>query len=178
MLIQLRRLPVVAALCLLAGLVAACGGNQNPLQVTVERCPAFAVVGGSGSLVRFRGEERQTDDVVLRASIANLELECDQGSDVISDISFNILARRGPALPETAEVGLSYFIAVVRDNSLVVLKEIYDTRLRFDPGVETVSRREVLRQRLPEIEMARRYNYEILVGFQLSEEELKYNLLR
>lgn len=178
MLIPTYRRPAVVMLLFLSVLLAACGSNQNPLQVTVERCPAFAVVGGSGSLVRFQDEGRETGDVVLRASIANLKLDCDQGSDVISDISFNILAHRGPAMLEAEELALSYFIAVVRDNSLIVLKEIYDTRLHFEAGVETVNRQEILRQRLPEIEMARRYNYEILIGFQLSDEELRYNLLR
>jgi len=165
----------LGAACLL---LAACGSNRNPLEVTVERCPAFAVLGGTGSLTQFAGEERETSDVFLEASISNLSLECDQGDDVISSLAFTVAGERGPAMGDDAEVVLPYFVAVLRDNGLVVAKEIYETRLRFGPDMQRAVVQEELRQRLPTIEQARRYDYEILVGFQLSQDELSYNLLR
>lgn len=165
----------LAAFCLL---LAACASDRNPLQVTVQRCPAFAVLGGTGSLTQFAGEGREASDMFLEANIADLSLDCDQDDDVISSLSFTVAGVRGPAMGEEAEVVLPYFVAVLRDNGLVVAKEIYETRLYFAPGAQRASVREEIRQRLPTIEQARRYDYEILVGFQLSQEELSYNLLR
>jgi len=165
---------LIAASLLLAG----CAADRNPLQVTAQRCPAFAVLGGTGSLTQFAGEERETSDVFVEATIADLSLECDQGDDVVSSIAFNVVGTRGPAMQGESEVSLPFFVAVLRDNSVVVAKKIYETRLRFGPEDQRASTREDLRQYLPTIEQARRYNYEILVGFQLSQDELSYNLLR
>jgi len=165
---------LIAASLLLAG----CSTNRNPLEVTAQRCPAFAVLGGTGSLTQFAGEGRETSDVFLEATIADLSLDCDQGDDVSSAISFNVVGARGPAMQGASEVTLPFFVAVLRDNSVVVAKRIYETRLVFGPDDQRASTREDLYQYLPTIEQARRYNYEILVGFQLSQDELSYNVLR
>ncbi|GAK33947.1 hypothetical protein JCM17846_15470 [Iodidimonas nitroreducens] len=159
--------------------LAACGANQNPLEVTIQRCPALAVVGGTGSFVRFMGDEKNAADIAYEASITNLQLKCDQDDDVISDVHFDLAAVRGPALPATGEISLQWFVAVVRDNSIIVAKDIYETRLSFESAdQQRVVVTERLRQELPDIERARRYNYEILIGFQLDPEDVRYNLLR
>jgi len=163
----------VAALAL-----AACAGNRNPLKVEVERCPAAAVLGGTGTLTEFAGDGQATEDVVLEGSITNLNLECDQGEDVVSEVTLDIVGTRGPAMEGGTEFIVPYFVAVLRDNATVVTKEVYETRLVFGPDADRAESREVLRQRLPTIEQARRYDYEILVGFQLGKKELSYNLLR
>lgn len=165
---------LIAASLLLAG----CASDRNPLEVTAQRCPALAVLGGTGSLTQFAGEGRETADVFLEATIADLALECDQSDDVTSSVAFNVVGTRGPAMQGASEVTLPFFVAVLRDNSIVVAKRIYETRLVFGPEDQRASTREELRQYLPTIEQARRYNYEILVGFQLSQDELSYNLLR
>ncbi|WP_150001609.1 hypothetical protein [Iodidimonas gelatinilytica] len=171
---QLLKLAVLGSLATLA----ACGSNKNPLEVTVQRCPALAVVGGTGSYTRFIGEEKNAADIAYEASISNLSLDCDQGRDVVSDVSFTIAAMRGPALPATGDVSLRWFVAVVRDNSEIVAKDIYDTRLHFEADQQRAISRETIRQILPTIEQARRYDYEILIGFQLDAQDVRYNLLR
>ncbi len=168
-------LPIVAAL-LLAG--CSSDANRNPLEVTVERCPALAVVGGTGSLTRFRGKGRDADDILFEATITGTRLVCHQGDDVVSEVSFEIVAQRGPALRGATDVALPYFVAVMRDNSEIVAKDVYMARLHFAAEAERAGTREVIRQRLPSIDQARRYNYEILVGFQLDPEDVTYNLLR
>lgn len=163
----------------LASFLAACGSNTNPLEVTVERCPALAVVGGTGSLTRFAGEGRDARDILFEAAVSNAELRCDQGSDVISTVAFDIVARRGEAMAgEGYETTLPYFITVLRDNSEIVAKEIFEVPIVFDGRTARVAWHETIEQRLPTIEQARRYDYEILIGFQLTPEEVTYNLLR
>lgn len=162
----------------LAALLAGCGGNRNPLEVTVERCPALAVVGGTGSLTRFAGEGRDADDILFEAAVSNAELSCDQGGDVISTVAFSIVAQRGEAMVGYYETSLPYFVTVLRDNSEIVAKEIFEVPIVFDDGAQRVGWSETIEQRLPTIEQARRYDYEILIGFQLTPEEVTYNLLR
>jgi len=173
-----RRFCAAAAMVAAAITLTACAGNRNPLEVTVQRCPALAVLGGTGTMTHFTEDGRETDHVVLEASITNLNLECDQGDDVVSEVSLDIIATRGPAMEGGTEVTVPYFVAVLRDNATIVAKKVYETRLVFGPDTTRAESREILRQRLPDIEQARRYDYEILVGFQLNEEALSYNLLR
>lgn len=159
-------------------LLAACSGNKNPLEVTVERCPAIAVIGGAGTLTEFAGSGRTADDVLFEATISDVSLACDQDSDVVSDVRFSIVVQRGPALTGAMDIAIPYFVAVLRDNSEIVAKEIYAADIRLGAGDQRTIRRERIRQILPTIEQARRYDYEILIGFQLDPEHAAYNLVR
>ena len=174
----MRRLAAVLAL---PAALAACA-NQNPLEVTVSRCPALAVAGHTGTLTRFAGGERDVDDVAFNAIITDLKIDCRQGESVAGRVTFNLVATRGPALASPAlasqDITLPYFVAILRDNNQVVTKKVFETTLRFDPGQERAGTREVIVHRLPDITRARRYDYELLVGFQLSPDELAYNVLR
>ncbi|MFC4347462.1 hypothetical protein ACFO5Q_06350 [Kordiimonas lipolytica] len=156
-------------------LLAACG-NRNPLEVTVSRCPAIAVVGDAGTLTRFEGEGRNIEDVAFTASIMDVRLTCEEAEDVTSDVSFSVAATRGDAF-RGGSVTLPYFVVVLKDNSQIITKKIYDVTLNFDSNGRASSR-EVLEQHIPTIEQARRYNYEVLVGFQLTAQDAIFNMER
>lgn len=163
----------VAALVLAFALVAC---NKNPLEVTISRCPAVAVVGDTGTLTRFDGDGRTADDVMFTASINDVNVTCSEADSVSSAVSFYIAAESdGKIVNET--VTLPYFVAVLKDNSEIVTKRIFDVTLRFDGNGYAVSR-EVLSQYIPTIEQARRYNYELLLGFQLSIDDVAFNMER
>ncbi len=150
--------------------------NNNPLEVTISRCPAVAVVGDTGTITRFNGEGRTADDVMFTATISDVNLSCSEGDSVSSAISLYIAAESdGKIVNDT--VTLPYFVATLKDNSEVVTKRIFDVTLRFDGNGYAVSR-EVLSQYIPTIEQARRYNYEFLVGFQLSIDDVAFNMER
>lgn len=163
---------------LLLGLVfflAACG-NKNPLEVTVSRCPAVAVVGDAGTLTRFKGDGRNVEDVAFTASIMDVRLTCEEADDVNSRVTFSVGAKAGEAF-NGGSVTLPYFIVVLKDNSQIVTKRVFDVTLRFDNNGHAMSN-EVIAQHIPTIEQARRYNYEVLVGFQLSAQDAVYNMER
>lgn len=155
--------------------LAACG-NRNPLEVTVSRCPAVAVVGDAGTLTRFDGNGRNVENVSFTASIMDVTLTCEEAEDVTSRVVFNIGAQAGTAF-EGGSITIPYFVVVLKDNSQIVSKKIYDVTLRFDQDGRANSH-EVLAQHIPTIEQARRYNYEVLLGFQLTAQEAVYNMER
>jgi len=150
--------------------------NNNPLEVTISRCPAVAVVGDTGTLTRFNGEGRTADDVMFTATISDVEVSCSEGDSVSSAVSMYIAAESDGKIVNDS-VTLPYFVAVLKDNSEVVTKRIFDVTLRFDENGYAVSR-EVLSQFIPTIEQARRYNYEFLIGFQLSIDDVAFNMER
>jgi len=165
------RLVILSALLLL---LAACG--RNPFEVTVSRCLAVAVVGDVGTLTRFNGAGYTTGDVEFTASIMDVESSCDEGSEVNSEVVFFVGAQSGPALANRI-VTVPYFVAVLKDNSQIVSKKIFNVTLQFDETGYAYSR-QVVGQRIPTIEQARRYNYELLLGFQLDPQDAVYNMER
>ncbi|GHF30048.1 hypothetical protein GCM10017044_26740 [Kordiimonas sediminis] len=163
-----------AVLALLSLLVAAC--NKNPLEVIVSRCPAVAVVGDTGTLTRFSGEGRQPSDVAFTASIMNVNLSCTEGDSVRSNMTFQIGATAGDALSGDS-VNVEYFVIVMKDTTQIITKTIETATLRFDSNGRAVVS-QAFESVIPSIEQARRYNYEVLVGFQLTPDEVVYNMER
>lgn len=171
---HLRR-PLTAALVLGALLLGAC--NKNPLQVTLSRCPAVAVVANTGSLTQFTGEGRDIEDIALTAHMTHLRNDCDQTDEVNSLISFDVVATRGPAAAQDS-FSLPYYVIVLQDNHRIISKKVFEATVDFDPGADRAGVREVVRQYLPDVNRARRYDYEVLIGFHLTPEDAAYNALR
>jgi hypothetical protein len=162
---------VMAALLLT---VAAC--NKNPFEVVVSRCLAVAVVGDLGTVTKFDGSGHTTNDVEYTASIMDLTGNCEEAEDVRSEVSFTVGANAGPAMSGRS-VTVPYFVAVLKDNSQIVSKKVFDVTLRFDSEGKASSV-QTIGQHIPTIEQARRYNYELLVGFQMEAQEVVYNMER
>lgn len=158
----------------LALTLAAC--NKSPLEVTISRCAAVAVVGDTGTITRFDGEGRTADDVVFTATMNDVDVTCNESDSVSSVVSFYIAAESDGRIVNQS-ITMPYFVAVMKDNSEIITKRIFDVTLRFDGNGYAVSR-EILSQYIPTIEQARRYNYELLLGFQLSIDDVAFNMER
>ncbi|MCH8861955.1 MAG: hypothetical protein IID51_05540 [Proteobacteria bacterium] len=164
-----------AALLLLAFTTASC--QKNPFQVTESNCPAVSVVSNLGSFTRFNGAGRNTEDVAFNATITGVVVDCTQGDEIDMEVTFAIVARRGSAMSEDSAI-LPYFLILMRDNHLITVKKIYETTIRFKAGSDRAAVRETVIQRFESSDPARRYDYELLIGFQLTPDEVIYNALR
>lgn len=163
------------AIALLAFTATSC--QKNPFQVTESNCPAVSVVSNVGSITRFAGAGRNAKDVAFNASITGIHIDCEQGERVDMEISFAIVAQRGPAMTGDSAT-LPYFLILMRDNHRITVKKIYETTIRFKGGADRAAVRETIVQRFEDSAPARRYDYELLVGFQLTPDEVIYNALR
>lgn len=149
---------------------------SNPLEVTISRCPAVAVVGDTGILTRFDGNGRNTENVLYTATISGGSVSCEEGDDVFSTVNFLVSAQSDGSM-NGQTVTLPYFVAILKDNSQIVTKRIFDVQLQFDQDGYADSF-ETVHQLIPSIEQARRYNYEMLIGFQLEVDDVAYNMER
>lgn len=158
--------------------VAACG-NKNPFLVTVSNCPAVAVVSYTGTVTKFKGMGRNVGDVIYNATITDLRVDCDEDDEtgIFQRVSFAIIASKGPAFAGQ-ELDLPFFAVLLRDNSLITNKRIFPSKMQFDSGSDRVVLRHSITQTLPDIDIARRYDYELLIGFDLTPNEIAYNALR
>jgi hypothetical protein len=172
------RIKNLLVLALLAGGVAACA--ENPFAFVQINCPAVAIVSNTGTLTRFEGEARDSDDVSFNATISNVSTNClqlDEDDTLTLTTSFSVYVSKGPAYGG-GDVTLPYFVVLMRDNSLITGKRIYAADIHFGSGDSTAGVRETIVQTFDNIESGRRYDYELLIGFQLSSDEVSYNILR
>lgn len=149
---------------------------SNPLEVTISRCPAVAIVGDTGIVTRFDGNGRNVENVLYTATISGGSLSCEESDDVFSTVNFAITAQTDGRM-NGESITLPYFVAILKDNSEIVTKRIFDVQLTFDEDGYADSF-ETVHQLIPTIDQARRYNYEMLIGFQLSVDDVAFNMER
>ena len=166
------------AACLAAAALTLTSCGQRRGVVNIPNCPAAGLVAHTASLTRFAGETATSADLAFDATITDLDSNCIEGEAAVeTTISFSIIARKGPALQNPVQE-VRYFVAVVRDDYQVTNKRTFTTELRFAPGKDTAGVRETVVQTFEDFKIPQRYRYEILIGFQLSPEEIKFTTIR
>ena len=155
--------------------------TPNPAFLAIS-CPQSAVLFQAAEVTKFSlGATAQApENAVLTAEIARPVLECDY--DFLNgitevDISFPIRVQRGPAAGiGPTEQTVTYFVVVLDSSDVILSKETFQRVL--DPGDEniTVVTENVFGTTIRLAENTQPGAYQILIGFQLTPNELTYNL--
>lgn len=167
----------LAPLLLFIGLALALGGCGLFKKKTVVCAPA-AVVASTGTLTHFSdGLGRDADDVRYRAEISNLAVSCRKRSGGLEiTLTFEVSAYSGPA--DTAgSAEIPFFVAVTLGNRQVLSKRVFSSEHYFPVQTGYSAFREEIVEFLPISEDREARDYEILIGFQLSPEQLEYNVM-
>ena len=140
-------------------------------------CPVAFSLYEASRLVEFHGSETYAN-VGFTAEINKVRSLCRYvgeqpiRADLILDIAFG----RGPAAGgDTATY--QYFVAVTRKDIEVIEKEVFPITVTFPRGVDIV----VLTEKVGEIIIPRANentsgaNFEIIVGFELTQEQIAFN---
>lgn len=171
-------------LAALAGsaLLAGCGGMSLGLSAPTAAelalgCPKVSIVRDLQEITRLRpGAGRDATAVASRAAIADFTGNCEYGADGVTvNVKLALVAERGPALE--GDVGrYSYFVAVFRPGEQVpAAKSVFETGTRFtaeDPRRAWV---EEVAPHIPLPKDANAKDWQVMMGFQLTEGELAYN---
>jgi len=179
---SLRRLLLTSTVLTLP-LLAGCGlfGKQVSLEFTDEdkqRCPAVGIVAYTGEITNFvEGKGRTTADVIDRGSLSGLLVDCfNTASGVDASISFDVSASTGAA-GRGSSVNLTYFVAITNDDDETLQKKLY--RINIPTRGGSGSERQIVGVQIPfaadGIELV---DQEVLIGFQLTKEQLTYNVNR
>ena len=174
-----RRARRAAALLLAAfatGSLAACETFATGTYLT---CPGVAILAGTELITRFgEGPGRSVADIAVEAGIDGLSATCQYSRErVQTEVAFDVTARHG-ASPSAAFVDLPYFIAVFDAEGGLLAKQVFAIRLEFPPGEVEAGRRERVAQTIYLAPNQQARAFEILIGFQLTPEELETNLAR
>jgi len=162
---------------LIGFLAVSCSNKRSGGKILVSNCPAVGVIDHLNSLTRFDGQAYTNQNVVFDAFITDVETKCSEGSSVSTNIDFSIRAKKGPA-SNAQTYNLTYYVVIIRDNYQITNKQTFTTQVRFAPGQDTAAVREHIVQSFASFEDPRRYDYEVLIGFEVSPDELEFNVVR
>jgi hypothetical protein len=163
---------------LVAPAVAGCSWTEKEAKV----CPRVAVLSEAGSLTRYvPGAGTDILDIDFQGEIADLVVRCEfpevKGTrQVAVQLAPVFVLNRGAANTDR-KIDFAYFVSVVR-NEEILSKQLFEVASEFTGNRSRV----VLKDDNPPIDIdiplpyrAAEYEYEILVGFQLTPEELQRN---
>lgn len=154
-------------------------GSSTEEGGTADRpCPTVGVLNGTDHLTLFNGRGKDLTDVVLRAEIGKVVTKCEYNTDdslISVDLAYNGIAEIGPAAQSRTQ-SVTTFVAVMRRFGTKVKKQIYEVPLVFEGASRQIQfLKTVNGTQIPYGGDADGRIYEILVGFQLTPEQLDYN---
>ncbi len=161
--------------------VAGCGSAETAAR---PPCPSVAILGDAAALTRFAsGAGQDLVDVDFHVEIVDLLAGCryvtaDQGErTIVTDLAPVFLASRGPA-NRSREASFTYFVSIVGGGRDILGKQSFAFAVAF-PGnlsrVEVQDDRPPITINIPLPSGRDASAYEILVGLQLTADELDYN---
>lgn len=164
----------VVVLLLAVGLLAACGSDDGLAPRLV--CPEVVIVRDAAQVARFRpGAAKVSENLVVRGELQLAEGGCEyDDGEVEVSFSLRVIAERGPALNQE-EVPFGYFVAIVEPDGTPWARRAFQTEVEFETGYRRAGSEEELEQVLPVGEGVNAGGYQIVLGFQLTPEELEWN---
>lgn len=160
-----------------AMLAAGCASNKEQ-----RVCPRVAVLSEAGSLTRFAaGDHHDILDIDFQAQIGDLPAQCaypgEKGNrQVVVQLAPVFIIDRGSANSD-GKASFTYFVSVVRTNE-ILSKQTFDLSLDFPTNRSRLAMQDgdpPITVTIPLPYRDAEYEYEVLVGFQLTPEELAYN---
>ncbi len=167
-------------LVLATALLAACSTPFSDALDTRQNagpCPPAGSIYNASRIVVFDGETETFNNIEYTGEIVDVRLFCRYVSDnpVEAEIELDFAFGKGPKGTEVQR-DYVYWVAVTRRNGKVLNKERFSVRADFRDGPVTGSSDLVQRIIIPRAdESVSASNFEIVVGFELTEDQLQYN---
>lgn len=142
--------------------------------VAAGSCPKIAILSDAAQLVQADAKAKQTGAIDYVASLGQPKVSCVQATGAVqSSLSFQVEGASGEKQPRPAS--LPYFVAIM-DGSQVWAKQVFTVTLRFTANERAVKQTETVeRVRIPLKAGKSGGDYRILVGFQLTPEQIAHN---
>ncbi len=159
--------------------LAACQKGPEKLP---PACPVIKIVQDLSELTLFKdGLGRDLTDVTLEARVVEFGGFCDTDIDEDDrtgevDVDMQVLfeATRGPASTER-EGSLTYFIAIADTKDNVLVRKTFDFTFEFEGNRNRIGITEELSQNIPLKAGQAGEDFQILIGLQITDGQLRYN---
>ena len=139
-------------------------------------CPRVSILNEAASVAVYRaGPGRDLIDVVHEGRLGDITWSCKYSEKEVSILTrISFLAQRGPA-SQDRKAEFQYFVAVRDHNQDILAKQIFATVIEFPEGRAQAGVFEEIEQVIPLPDETSGPEFEIIVGFQLTEEQLERN---
>ena len=143
------------------------------------QCPRVEAVEELNTLSQFTtAQTHSPDNLISKIKIQDLQSTCAFDENTVTiDVTMNFAAMLGPhgVKGETNMFSYPFFVAVTKSSGAILAKELFTAPIKFKPGTTAQAYSEKMRQIIPLEHRDKGYNYKILVGFQLTPDQLSYN---
>jgi len=171
---------LVTALALVAALAGLSACSSKGEEVAAQ-CPQGGIVPDANTIVRFRdGPGRDITDVLLQAQVVDMRINCQYAKGrnakpaVTIDLQIAFAAERGPA-ERSRKASAPYFVAIVDPQRNIVAKETFSADFEWTDNRPRTGRIDQWEPYIPLNSNFDGPSYQILIGFQLSEDQLAWN---
>lgn len=153
----------------------ALAGTKSP-----TACPTVRIVQDLNQVHQFiDGENPDPSEAVSSIRMTSVQDQCALVKDnMVIDVTLAFEGRIGPkARAKSGDkpgFAYPYFIAITNNQGGIIAKEVFAVTLAYESGRDTETHVEQVRQMIP-VAGLNRDNYKVLIGFQLSEQELAFN---
>lgn len=175
------RIPALfAAAALLIGACSSTSGVTDAFDTrrNAGPCPSAGSIYGVDRIVEFGDENTGSyNEITYTGEIVGVRLFCRYADDdpLIAEIEIDFAFGKGPSGSADTH-DYTYFVAVTRRNRRVLQKERFSVRADFEGEKVTGTRQVIDTIRIPRVdETISGANFEILVGFELTEDQLAFN---
>ena len=168
--------------------LAGCGSDSslNPFADSVELpCPFVRLLGDGETYLRYRpGTEPVRENLEVEARFITVESSCDYDdsddprSAMTLEMSIVVAAERGTTMPAGGIEMLPYFVALIGPSRDVVTRQTFEAAMQFpEEGQQFVlAEPEEVTLDFPANGAVAPWEYEVVVSFQLTEEQLSRQL--
>jgi hypothetical protein len=176
---RLSAVSLIAATLVLSGCAGVRDNFREP-EPNPGPCPNALALYDAHRLVQINGDSPIFENVGFTGEIMNVASACRytdrEASPIRMDMAVRLAIGRGPAAVGATHT-YEMFVAVTRTDSAVIHRETFPITITFEPGEERV---EVIEE-FEDIRIPRATpttsgsNFEVLVGFELTDEQLEFN---
>ena len=170
-----------AVLAVAAGLLTGCQSVTRVLETPEQNsgpCPSALSLYDAHRVVELNGDEVAYENVGFTGEILAVRSLCSYYGErpILANLELDMGFGRGPAAVGEAHT-YEYFVAVTRRDVAVIEKQVFPVTVRFEPGQDRVFRTETIDAiSIPRANAETSgVNFEIIVGFELTPEQLEYN---
>jgi len=176
------RLVSLSAVIVLAGLGACTSALESMTVPNVGECPQATILAEAVDATVFNSATgRDLPDIQYQAHLSDLESTCDYGRTrgvrmAYTRLNFNVSIDLGSAAM-SRPIDVPYFVAViVPETQTVLTREIFTVRAAFDGNTRSVIIPDHIGSiAIPVSEGADGGAYEVVIGFQLTPEQVEFN---
>lgn len=173
--IGVRKIGRVSRLAMVA-LVALLSGCSLFEKKDTRACPRVEIVSDLSRLVKFReGPGRDLNDVLYNARFDDVKTGCSYDkTGVTVEMTVSLIGQRGRAGLTLPAGDVTYFVAITDRNQNIVAKRTFTSRFDFS-GKPTAAIDDELVQRIPLAPTTPATDHNLILGFQLTPEEIDFN---